>query len=150
MQYIQSVLLLFPLLLFTAYIIWCFPGGTSGKEPTYLCRRHKRCGFNPWVRKIPWRRKWQPTSTLAWRIAWTEESGRLQFIELQRVGQDWSDLACTHACTIYIIYIMHCLYLLLFMYLLLLQQIITYNSWKQHKYIIYSYVVWSTMWILLG
>ena len=22
------------------------------------CRRH---GFNPWVRKIPWRRKWQPT-----------------------------------------------------------------------------------------
>ena len=22
------------------------------------CRRHR---FNPWVRKIPWRRKWQPT-----------------------------------------------------------------------------------------
>ena len=20
-----------------------------------------KCGFNPWVRKIPWRRKWQPT-----------------------------------------------------------------------------------------
>ena len=20
----------------------------------------KRCEFNPWVRKIPWRRKWQP------------------------------------------------------------------------------------------
>ena len=20
-----------------------------------------RCGFDPWVRKIPWRRKWQPT-----------------------------------------------------------------------------------------
>ena len=19
-----------------------------------------RCGFNPWVRKIPWRREWQP------------------------------------------------------------------------------------------
>ena len=25
------------------------------------CRRHKKWGFNPWVRKIPWRRKWQPT-----------------------------------------------------------------------------------------
>ena len=25
------------------------------------CRRHKRCGFDPWVGKIPWRRKWQPT-----------------------------------------------------------------------------------------
>ena len=24
-------------------------------------RRHRRCGFDPWVWKIPWRRKWQPT-----------------------------------------------------------------------------------------
>ena len=38
-----------------------FPGGTSGKEPTCQCRRHKTHGFNPWVRKIPWRRAWQPT-----------------------------------------------------------------------------------------
>ena len=37
------------------------PGGTSGKELTYQGRRLKRCGFNPWVGKIPWRRKWQPT-----------------------------------------------------------------------------------------
>ena len=21
---------------------------------------HRRCGFDPWVRKIPWRREWQP------------------------------------------------------------------------------------------
>ena len=21
----------------------------------------RRCGFDPWARKIPWRRKWQPT-----------------------------------------------------------------------------------------
>ena len=38
-----------------------FPGGTSGKQHAYQCRRHKRHGFNPWVGKIPWRRKWQPT-----------------------------------------------------------------------------------------
>ena len=38
-----------------------FPGGASDKEPTCQCRRYKRCGFHPWVRKIPWRRKWQPT-----------------------------------------------------------------------------------------
>ena len=25
------------------------------------CRRHKRYGFSPWVEKIPWRQKWQPT-----------------------------------------------------------------------------------------
>ena len=28
------------------------------KEPACQCRRH---GFYPWVRKIPWRRKWSPT-----------------------------------------------------------------------------------------
>ena len=38
-----------------------FPGGASGKESACRCRRHKRCGFSPWVRKIPWRRKWHPT-----------------------------------------------------------------------------------------
>ena len=25
------------------------------------CRRLRRCGFDPWVRKMPRRRKWQPT-----------------------------------------------------------------------------------------
>ena len=34
------------------------PGGTSGKESPCQC---KRCRFDPWVGKIPWRRKWQPT-----------------------------------------------------------------------------------------
>ena len=41
-----------------------FPGGTSGKEPTCQCRRPKRCEFDPWVRKIHWRRAWQPTPVL--------------------------------------------------------------------------------------
>ena len=38
-----------------------FPGGTSVKEPTCQCRWCKRCGFNPWAGKIPWRRAQQPT-----------------------------------------------------------------------------------------
>ena len=38
-----------------------FPGGASGKEPACQCRIHKRHRCYPWVRKIPWRRKWQPT-----------------------------------------------------------------------------------------
>ena len=33
----------------------------SGKEPTCQCRRYKRCGFDPWLQKILWKRKWQPT-----------------------------------------------------------------------------------------
>ena len=34
---------------------------TRGKEPAYQCKRCKRCGFDPWVREIPWRRALQPT-----------------------------------------------------------------------------------------
>ena len=38
-----------------------FPGGTRRNEPTCQQRRCKRCRFDPWIRKIPWRRAWQPT-----------------------------------------------------------------------------------------
>ena len=34
--------------------------GASGHVLT-VARRHKRCRFNPWVGKIPWRRARQPT-----------------------------------------------------------------------------------------
>ena len=34
--------------------LWGFPG----KESSCQCRR---CGFDLWVWKVPWRRKWQPT-----------------------------------------------------------------------------------------
>ena len=34
------------------------PWWLSSKESTCQCQRH---GFHPWVRKIPWRRKWQST-----------------------------------------------------------------------------------------
>ena len=32
-----------------------------GKESARQCGRHRKCRFDPWVGKIPWRRKWQPT-----------------------------------------------------------------------------------------
>ena len=35
---------------------------------------------------------------LAWRIPWTEEPDRVQFMGLQRVGHDCSDLAHMHTC----------------------------------------------------
>ena len=38
-----------------------FPCGASGKEPACQQKKHKILGFDPWVRKIPWRRLWQPT-----------------------------------------------------------------------------------------
>ena len=38
-----------------------FPGDSVEKN---LPANVRRCGLSPWVRKIPWRRKWQPTPVL--------------------------------------------------------------------------------------
>ena len=45
------------------------------------CRRHKRGGFNLWVRKTdPLEEEMAiHSSILAWRIPWTEEPGGLRF-----------------------------------------------------------------------
>ena len=37
-----------------------FPGDSAVKK-RLQCRRHSRLRFDPWVRKIPWRRERQPT-----------------------------------------------------------------------------------------
>ena len=48
----------------------------------------KRCRFDPWVGKIPWRMAWQPTPViLAWRIPWTEEPGELRSTGLKEVDR---------------------------------------------------------------
>ena len=45
--------------------------------------------FDLWVKKIPRRRKWQPTPVfLPQKIPWTEEPDGLQSMGLQRVGHD--------------------------------------------------------------
>ena len=73
-------------------------GGGSGKELTCQCKRRRRCGFDPWVRKIPLEEGITThSSILAWRIPWTEEPDRLQSIASQRVRHNWSNLAHTHS-----------------------------------------------------
>ena len=42
------------------FIFW-LPRCISGKELACQCRRRKRCRFDPWVGKIPWRRACPPT-----------------------------------------------------------------------------------------
>ena len=37
------------------------PGGSDGKK---ICLQCRRPGFDPWFRKIPWRREWPPTPVL--------------------------------------------------------------------------------------
>ena len=38
-----------------------FPRGSMIKKIHLECRRHRRCRFDPWVGKIPWKRAWQPS-----------------------------------------------------------------------------------------
>ena len=60
-----------------------FPGGTSGKEPVCLCRRHKRqvrsLGRDSLEEGMA-----THSSILAWRILWTEELSGLQSMGSQR------------------------------------------------------------------
>ena len=57
-----------------------------------------------WVQSLGWEDPLEKdmakySSSLAWRIPWTEEPGGLQSMGSQRVGHDSSDLACTQALT---------------------------------------------------
>ena len=63
-----------------------FSGGVNGKESSCQCMRLKRHRFHPWVGKIPLEEEMATcSSTLAWKIPWTEEPGGLQSMGLQRV-----------------------------------------------------------------
>ena len=80
----------------TAIVKKGYPGRASGKETTHKCRRHETW-VRSWVWKIPWGRAWQLIPVfLPGESPWTEAPDRLQSIGLQRVGHNWSDLACTH------------------------------------------------------
>ena len=70
----------------------------SGKESTHQCRRHRRCGFYPWVGKILWRREWPPNP-----IFFTGEfhgqrnlSGYSQPMGLWSFRHDWVTATHTH------------------------------------------------------
>ena len=47
------------------------------------------------------------SNSLAWKIPWTEEPGRLQSMGLQRAGHDWAT-SCMHACLCVSLYV--CIY----------------------------------------
>ena len=63
-----------------------FPGGLDSKESA--CNTGDP-GSSPGLGRSPGEGNSNHSNILAWRIPWTEESGRLQFIKLQRVRHDW-------------------------------------------------------------
>ena len=73
-----------------------FPDGTSGKEPTCQCRRHKRHSSIPGSDSPLEGDRATQSSILAWKILQTEEPGGLPSIGLQKVWHDWSGLVHTY------------------------------------------------------
>ena len=56
--------------------------------------KHLPTMWETWVRSLGWedpleKEKATHSSTVAWKIPWTEDPGRLQLMGLQRVGHDW-------------------------------------------------------------
>ena len=53
-----------------------FPRGLVGKESGCQCRKHKRCSFHLWVRKILYEKEMATHwSILAWEIPWPDWHG---------------------------------------------------------------------------
>ena len=95
---LPSLLLCFPLLACLSILLTVnrgFPGGASGENPAVQCRR-LRDKFDPWVRKIPWRREGQPSPVSLPGESHGQRSlaGFKRSIGLQRSQRhDWSELA---------------------------------------------------------
>ena len=77
----------------------------SSKEPACHCRRQKKHGFDPWSRKMPWGRAWQPTpvflpgvshgqrSLVAFRPQSHKEQAKLRWLTMHAQlawHHDWS------------------------------------------------------------
>ena len=69
-----------------------FPDGSvvEKKKSICLCRNHRRDGFDAWVGKIPWRRKWKPTLVyLLWK---SQDRGTWQ-ATVHQVAKSWTRLS---------------------------------------------------------
>ena len=66
-----------------------FTGGTVVKNLPVNVGDVKRQGFDPWVGKLSWSRKWQRTPVfLPGKLHGQEEPGALQIMERQRIRHD--------------------------------------------------------------
>ena len=69
-----------------------FPSGSVVKNPPAMQKlQAQSLGEDPLEEGVA-----THSSILAWRIPWTEEPGRLQYIGSQRIGHKLRDLAHTH------------------------------------------------------
>ena len=69
-----------------------FPGGASGEETPCHCSRHKRCRFNPWVRKIPWRRATHSGNPLQYSCLENSIDREARQATVHEVANSWTQL----------------------------------------------------------
>ena len=74
--------------------VYELPRWLSGEESACQCKILGRCRFSPWVRKIPWRRKWQATPVF---LPGESHEQRSLVDYSQRVTKSWTWLS-TRAC----------------------------------------------------
>ena len=73
------------------------PRWQSDKEFSCQYRRYRKHGFNPWVRKMPWSEKWQPSPVL---LPGKFHGQSLSYY-IQGIMKSWTQLsmhACIHIC----------------------------------------------------
>ena len=68
------------------------PRWLSGRR---ICLQCRRCGFDPWVRKIPLRRAWQPTPVFLPGESHGERSLVGYTLWGHKVRHNWDNWACT-------------------------------------------------------
>ena len=70
-------------------LCYSLPRWLSGKESACQCRRCKICGFDPWVKKIPWSRNWQLTVVF---LSGKFHGERRMWATIHRVTKSWTRL----------------------------------------------------------
>ena len=124
------------------YMCWFFLDDSGVKKSTCHFRRYRRCGFNPWVGKIPWRRKWQPTPV----FLPGESHGQRSLAGYSPRGCEGSDttkhsmqthMKCMYICTYRRVYMCMCIHTytereLLFSY-----------TWSTEQFVLYLGFRWA-------
>ena len=72
-----------------AIMIWYLPSFAGGSDSKASAYSVGDLGLIPGLERSPGKEIATHSSSLAWKIPWMEEPGRLQSMELQRAGHDW-------------------------------------------------------------
>ena len=74
---------------------FCVPLGLPGGSAERIRLQCRRRRFNPWVGEIPLEESMAThSSTVAWKIPWTEGPCGLQSVVLQEVGHEATEHMC--------------------------------------------------------